>query len=430
MVSLAGQICEVCCPFLMHVCRNCANHRVCASAIYGRAIEASWPTQTNRVTGEGVCEHCHMEFLAFLILQCVLDENSMTEHAPCIIAAAQSVRNPERRNRIFRNIYEANILHPVVEILLIARWIPPQSIVDEMVVHDDTQWWYMSMMCVSGVKFTARQTRHVLARDWPNVETLLALSAAPLSVEDYDTLTVETLPPRTMLNLLDPTYDHVFSARVFQQILLERLLDGSQNITQTTPDRLQNTILILYEKSGTMFEEEHLRMVTERGLFGIGLILIDTFSVLYPPAIYRTLDIEEYTYWHFVNESHRVAAVDTYKRIIRNIRRSHFKRTLRTFVKYRRSILAWYETTLTRLYHPSLHLIIVPLQSSNPLDNLQMVHLPGGSLFQETAQRFRAMCTDNREDAEVYAISEEDLDRLRHRAVDRANGPFRQRDEN
>ena len=228
----------------------------------------------------------------------------------------------------------------------------------------------------------------------------------------------------------DPKYDHVFSARIFQQILLERLLNGSQNVTQTTPDQLQNAILILYEKSGTAFEEKHLRMVTERGLYGIGLILIDTFCVLYPPAIYRTLDIEEYTYWHFVNESHRVAAVDTYKRIIRNIRRSHFKRTLRTFVKYRRSILAWYETTLTRLYHPSLHLIIVPLQSSNPLDNLQMVHLPGGSLFQETAERFRAMCTDNREDAEVYAISEEDLDRLRHRAVDRANGPFRQRDEN
>ena len=139
MVSLAGQICEVCCPFFMHVCRNCANHRVCASAIYGRAIEACWPTQSNRVTGEGVCEHCHMEFLAFLILQCVLDENILTEHAPCIIVAAKSVRNPERRDRIFRNIYEANILHPVVEILLIARWIPPQSIVDEMVVHDDTQ---------------------------------------------------------------------------------------------------------------------------------------------------------------------------------------------------------------------------------------------------------------------------------------------------
>ena len=119
----------------MHVCRNYANHRVCASAIYGRAIQASWPTQTNRVTG-GVFEHCHMDFLAFLIprsLQCVLDEDILTEQLPCIIAPAQSVRNPERQNRIIRNIYEANILHPFVELLLVARWIPPQPIVEE--------WW-------------------------------------------------------------------------------------------------------------------------------------------------------------------------------------------------------------------------------------------------------------------------------------------------
>ena len=54
-------------------------------------------------------------------------------------------------------------------------------------------------------------------------------------------------------------------------------------------------------------------MVTEQGLYGIGLILIDTFRVLY--QIYRTLDIEEDTYWHFVDESHRVAAVDTYKEL-------------------------------------------------------------------------------------------------------------------
>ena len=135
--------------------------------------------------------------------------------------------------------------------------------------------------CVS-VVFTAWQTRHVLARDWPNVEILLALSAAQLSVEDYDALTAETVPPRIMLTLLDPKYDHVFSARIFQQILLERILKGSQNVTQTTPDRLQSTIMILYEKSGRAFEEQHLRMVTEQGVYGIGLILIDTFRVLYP----------------------------------------------------------------------------------------------------------------------------------------------------
>ena len=52
------------------------------------------------------------------LMDCNMNENILTKHAPCIIAAAQSVRNPERQNRIFRNIYEAKILHPVVELLL------------------------------------------------------------------------------------------------------------------------------------------------------------------------------------------------------------------------------------------------------------------------------------------------------------------------
>ena len=73
-----------------------------------------------------------------------------------------------------------------------------------MVVEEDTQWWYMSMMCICGVKFTTLETRHVLARDWPNIEILLALSAAQLNVKDYDAITAKTVPSWTMLNLLDP----------------------------------------------------------------------------------------------------------------------------------------------------------------------------------------------------------------------------------
>ena len=76
----------------------------------------------------------------------------------------------------------------------------------------------------------------------------------------------------------------------------------TEDVTQATPDRLQNVILTLYEKSVMAFEVQHLRMVTEQGLYGIGLISIDTFRVIYPPLVYRTLDIEECTYWHFINE--------------------------------------------------------------------------------------------------------------------------------
>ena len=52
--------------------------------------------------------------------------------------------------------------------------------------------------------------------------------------------------------------------------------------------------------------------------------------------------------------------------------------------------------------------MVVRLQSSDPLSNLSMIYIPGGSLSRETAQRFHAMCPNNQDDAEVYAISEEE----------------------
>ena len=152
---------HVCLDCLMHVCLDCLQHRVCASAVYGRAIDSLSSAQANRVTCQGVCETCHTEFLAFMILLCI--------------------------------------------------------------------------MCVGGVRFNKQQMIHVLRRPWPDVDILLASAATPLIITDYDTFTVQPMPPRTLLTPTDPRYDHVFSALVCQQILPERILDGVQDVAQTTP---------------------------------------------------------------------------------------------------------------------------------------------------------------------------------------------------
>ena len=85
---------------------------------------------------------------------------------------------------------------------------------------------------------------------------------------------------------------------------------------QNKPDRLRSDLLIFYERSGTLFEDAHLaqspKNVTERGRYGLGLSLIDTFAVLYAPVIYRTIDIDAYTNWQFVYERQRIDEVSTY----------------------------------------------------------------------------------------------------------------------
>ena len=57
------------------------------SAKYGRAIDSRLLAQANRETGQCVCETCHTEILAFMIILCIMNDDTLFEHAECIYDA-------------------------------------------------------------------------------------------------------------------------------------------------------------------------------------------------------------------------------------------------------------------------------------------------------------------------------------------------------
>ena len=63
-------------------------------------------------------------------------------------------------------------------------------------------------------------------------------------------------------------------------------------------------------------------------------------------------------------------------------------------------------------YHYNCHLLVVSRQCNDPVNDSSLFHLPGGSLSQKATQRFRLAFTANPEDNEMYAIFEDDLQRL------------------